>query len=89
MSLSVRMRFEVFKRDGFTCQYCGRKTPEVVLELDHIIPRVEGGTDEIHNLITACWDCNRGKGELREREEQIRAYEDARRQERERDRPGG
>lgn len=56
------LRFEVFKRDGFTCQYCGRKTPDVVLEADHIIPVVQGGGDEIENLVTACWDCNRGKG---------------------------
>lgn len=55
-------RFEVFKRDGFTCQYCGRKTPDVVLEVDHIIPKAEGGGSEFANLLTACWDCNRGKG---------------------------
>jgi hypothetical protein len=30
MALSVRTRFEVFKRDEFTCQYCGRKSPDVV-----------------------------------------------------------
>lgn len=56
------LRFEVFKRDGFTCQYCGRKTPDVVLEADHVIPVAQGGGDEIENLVTACWDCNRGKG---------------------------
>lgn len=55
-------RFEVFKRDGFVCQYCGRKTPEVVLEVDHIIPLALGGGNEVENLLTACWDCNRGKG---------------------------
>jgi hypothetical protein len=62
MPLSVSTRFEVFKRDGFTCQYCGRKTPDVVLEVDHVIPRAEDGSDELENLVTACWDCNRGKG---------------------------
>lgn len=56
------IRFEVFKRDGFTCQYCGRKPPDVVLEADHIVPRIAGGTDDLENLVTACWDCNRGKG---------------------------
>jgi hypothetical protein len=61
MALSKRTRFEVFKRDKFTCQYCGRRPPEVVLEVDHIHPRVEGGTDDIHNLTTACLPCNRGK----------------------------
>lgn len=61
MAVSVRARFEVFKRDGFTCRYCGRKSPEVVLEVDHIIPVAEGGSDDEMNLATSCWDCNRGK----------------------------
>ena len=62
MSISSKLRFEVFKRDGFTCRYCGKKTPAVVLEVDHIIPRSKGGEDEIENLATACFACNRGKG---------------------------
>lgn len=62
MSLSKRVRFEVFKRDNFTCQYCGAKPPDTVLEVDHAHPRCEGGTDEMANLKTACWNCNRGKG---------------------------
>jgi HNH endonuclease len=96
MALSVRTRFEVFKRDGFTCQYCGGRTPDAVLEIDHVIPRVQGGGDELANLVTACWECNRGKAArllgdraptpddaeqtrlLREREEQLRAYNDLR-----------
>lgn len=61
MALSVRTRFEVFKRDEFTCGYCGRKSPEVVLEVDHIIPVAAGGQDDPINLLTSCWDCNRGK----------------------------
>lgn len=60
--LGTSLRFEVFKRDSFTCQYCGRKAPEVVLEVDHIEPVSMGGTDEILNLITSCWHCNSGKG---------------------------
>jgi HNH endonuclease len=56
------VRFEVFKRDGFKCAYCGRCSPDVVLEVDHVIPRVEGGDDDMLNLVTSCWDCNRGKG---------------------------
>ncbi len=62
MSVSVRTRFDVFKRDQFTCQYCGRRSPEVVLELDHIVPYCEGGSDDLINLCTSCWECNRGKG---------------------------
>lgn len=61
MSISVRTRFEVFKRDRFTCSYCGRTPPEVLLEADHIIPRAAGGTDDMANLTTACATCNRGK----------------------------
>lgn len=60
--ISKKIRFEVFKRDQFTCQYCGRMAPDVILEVDHIDPVAEGGTNDIMNLITSCRDCNRGKG---------------------------
>lgn len=60
--LSKKTRFEVFKRDRFTCQYCGRMSPDVILEVDHIKPVSEGGTNKMINLITSCRDCNRGKG---------------------------
>lgn len=63
MSLSKRVRFEVFKRDLFTCQYCGRRPPDVVLEVDHVIARAEGGSDDPDNLCTSCFDCNRGKAD--------------------------
>jgi hypothetical protein len=56
-----KTRFLVLERDNFTCQYCGRKAPEVILEIDHIIPKNYNGTDDIDNLITACRDCNYGK----------------------------
>lgn len=59
--ISVRTRFEVFKRDDFTCRYCGRSTPSVVLEVDHVVPSCDGGTDDLINLVTSCWECNRGK----------------------------
>lgn len=57
-----KMRFEVFKRDSFRCQYCGRSAPDVILEVDHIKPVAEGGKNTLLNLVTACRDCNRGKG---------------------------
>lgn len=60
--ISKTLRFEVFKRDKFTCQYCGRMAPDVILEVDHIKPVAEGGKNNILNLITSCRDCNRGKG---------------------------
>ncbi|MEO1147615.1 MAG: HNH endonuclease [Cyanobacteria bacterium J06638_22] len=58
---SKRMRFEVFKRDGFTCQYCGTQPPENVLVCDHIDPVKLGGKTTLENLITACEKCNQGK----------------------------
>jgi hypothetical protein len=56
------LRFEVFKRDKFTCQYCGANAPEVVLHCDHIIAVINGGRNELLNLLTACAGCNLGKG---------------------------
>ena len=61
-SISKKIRFEIFKRDSFTCQYCGRMAPDAVLEVDHINPVVSGGDNDIMNLITSCFDCNGGKG---------------------------
>lgn len=60
-TISKKTRFEVFKRDSFTCQYCGRKSPDVVLEVDHIKPVSKGGENSILNYVTSCFDCNRGK----------------------------
>lgn len=62
MTVRPKARFEILKRDGFTCAYCGATPPNVLLEVDHIVPRAEGGTDDDSNLITACERCNRGKG---------------------------
>ena len=61
-AISKKTRFEVFKRDRFTCTYCGRKAPDVILEVDHIVPVAEGGKNNLMNLVTSCRDCNRGKG---------------------------
>lgn len=60
--ISKRTRFEIFKRDAFTCQYCGRLAPGVVLHIDHLIPVAEHGSDDPSNLVTACEECNIGKG---------------------------
>ena len=59
--LSPKIRFEIFKRDRFTCQYCGRKAPHVELQVDHIIPISQGGSNDFSNLVTSCTDCNLGK----------------------------
>ncbi len=61
-TIGNKVRFEVFKRDSFTCQYCGKGVPDVVLEVDHINPVKEGGDNNILNLITSCKECNSGKG---------------------------
>lgn len=63
----LTLRFTVLMRDEFRCQYCGRspKTDaDVILEVDHIIPRSNGGLDTITNLVTACRECNQGKKDI-------------------------
>lgn len=60
-STGKKRRFELFKRDGFACQYCGAHPPAAVLVLDHIIPVAAGGKDDDDNLVTACETCNQGK----------------------------
>ena len=89
--LSPKTRFDVFKRDGFACQYCGAHPPGAVLHVDHVLAVAQGGGNEITNLVTACSACNGGKGarllsevpesvaeisaEAAEREEQVRGYQ--------------
>lgn len=55
------LRFEVLRRDNFTCVYCGAKAPDTTLHVDHVVPESLGGLDEATNLVTACEDCNQGK----------------------------
>lgn len=96
--LGKKLRFEVFKRDGFKCMYCGAHPPAVILHVDHIEAVANGGTNVIENLITACEPCNLGKGAraltdapialadralmIQEQEEQIRGYSEAMRERR-------
>jgi hypothetical protein len=100
VALSKRIRFEVFKRDRFCCQYCGRHPPDVVLEVDHIVPVCDGGDSSEGNLLAACFDCNRGKAgtsltiipkdwaqqaaEITEKEEQLAGYREVFRQQQDR-----
>jgi hypothetical protein len=60
--LSPRLRFDVLRRDNFTCRYCGRRAPDVVIEVDHVEPYSVVREHLIENLVAACIDCNRGKG---------------------------
>jgi len=52
-------RLEVFRRDGYACQYCGKATRE--LTLDHVIPRYRSGQHTWENVVSACVHCNRRK----------------------------
>lgn len=63
-AISKALRFEVFKRDSFRCQYCGAEAPSVLLHIDHIKPVSDGGTNDLTNLITACMPCNLGKRDV-------------------------
>lgn len=62
-TIGDKLRFEVFKRDQFKCQYCGKAAPDVVLNVDHINPVSKGGENDILNLVTSCEDCNSGKSD--------------------------
>lgn len=68
MSVGRRKRWQVLERDNFTCRYCGRSVPDVVLEVDHVVSRFDGGSDLEDNLVTSCFDCNQGKKTLSARE---------------------
>lgn len=64
MAISRRLRFEILRRDGHTCRYCGAMAPDVSLTVDHVIPSTLGGTDDPANLVAACVDCNNGKASV-------------------------
>ena len=55
----TQLRNVVFKRDAYTCRYCGKQGGK--LECDHVTPASRGGSDDISNLVTACRKCNRSK----------------------------
>ena len=52
-------RLEIFKRDNYTCQYCGKETRH--LTLDHVLPRYRNGQHTWENIVSACVPCNRRK----------------------------
>ena len=59
--MGKQIRVQVLARDDYRYKMCGRTKDEVQLEVDHIIPVSDGGTDELSNLATLCRDCNIGK----------------------------
>jgi hypothetical protein len=66
--LSRATRFAIFERDGFRCRYCGsgpKVNNSIILEIDHMVPVCEGGTNDPGNLVTACNVCNSGKAHFK------------------------
>ncbi|MFC1873931.1 HNH endonuclease [Chloroflexota bacterium] len=59
-------RQEIFRRDHYTCQYCGKETRQ--LTIDHVIPRYRGGEHSWENVASACVPCNRRKAGLMPKE---------------------
>jgi 5-methylcytosine-specific restriction endonuclease McrA len=55
-------RQNIYARDKYRCQYCGKKFPSEDLTYDHVLPRSRGGKTEWHNIVTCCMPCNRQKG---------------------------
>ena len=62
LQLKPKTKFDVLRRGNFSCVYCGRKAPDVQLHVDHVVPISCGGTNAIENLVSACSECNVGKG---------------------------
>jgi 5-methylcytosine-specific restriction endonuclease McrA len=56
-------RRAIYRRDDFTCQYCGRKRPTSELSLDHVFPKSKGGKSDWENVVVACTDCNAKKAD--------------------------
>jgi hypothetical protein len=63
--VTKRLRFEILRRDGFRCRYCGATPDEVELRVDHVNPEALGGRTEPENLATACEPCNSGKTSIK------------------------
>lgn len=63
--MTKKLRNYIKSRDNYTCRSCGNSTyaePNLLLEIDHIVPVAKGGPTEEGNLQTLCWKCNRAKG---------------------------
>jgi len=60
--LPPKLRFSVLLRDNSRCVYCGKTEKESPLHVDHKISVADGGSDLLDNLVTACEECNLGKG---------------------------
>nr|WP_211173190.1 HNH endonuclease [Brasilonema bromeliae] len=60
--IPASVRVSVLHKDSYKCVFCGRSSQQVQLEVDHIVPFSQGGSNNLNNLQTLCTDCNRGKG---------------------------
>lgn len=58
---SLRTRFEIIRRDGFKCYYCGASAHDGKLTVDHVVPVSLGGITDPSNMVAACGECNIGK----------------------------
>jgi 5-methylcytosine-specific restriction endonuclease McrA len=56
-------RHNVFERDEYTCQYCGRRPERNGINLDHVVPRAHGGKTTWHNVVCSCIACNSRKAD--------------------------
>jgi ATP adenylyltransferase len=56
--ISGTLRYDILKRAKFRCELCGISADEKALEVDHIVPRNRGGTDDLPNLQALCYSCN-------------------------------
>ena len=55
-------RQNIYARDKYKCQYCGRPFPSEELTYDHVLPKSRGGKTRWDNIVTCCIQCNRKKG---------------------------
>lgn len=62
--ISSKLRFEILKRDGFKCVYCGIPSSKTQIHIDHVKPFSSGGGCDIKNLVTSCSTCNQGKQDV-------------------------
>ena len=69
-------RRNVFKRDRFTCQYCGKQPGSDDLTIDHIVPRAHGGESSWTNCVLACTDCNKHKADRTPKQAHMRLRKD-------------
>ena len=65
-------RRNIFKRDRFTCQYCGRQPAQDELTIDHVVPRSQNGQSTWDNCVLACLDCNHRKADRTPQQAKLR-----------------